>query len=214
MKKLAIIGSNDLGQLIAYHAINDAHFDVVGFFDDFASLNDTVLGIPILGKTDLIEDFFLNGVFDFLIVGIGYNHMRIRKVIFETLKGKVPFGNVIHSSSYVDSSVILGVGIFILPGCTIDKDVIIGDNVLLNTSVVIAHDTIIESHCFLAPAVNIAGKVHIKECCIIGIGSTIIDNIIIHSMIQIGGGTVVINDLTSSGLYVGIPAKIKKKFNT
>ena len=37
-KKLAIIGSGDLGQLIAHHASEDSKMEVVGYFNDFAAV--------------------------------------------------------------------------------------------------------------------------------------------------------------------------------
>ena len=212
MKRLAIIGSGDLGQLIAYHASNDKHYAVVGFFDDFEEVGVLKMEVPVIGKTKEALELFKQDKFDCIMIGIGYKHMAVRKIVFESLKGIVPFGKVIHSSAYVDSSSSLGDCVFVLPHCTIDKHVEIGDNVLLNTATVVAHDSKIDSHCFLAPAVNVAGKVHINECCIIGIGSTIIDNIKIESKIQIGGGAVVIENLIQTGLYVGVPATLKKLF--
>ena len=212
MKRLAIIGSGDLGQLIAYHAINDNHYRVIGFFDDFEEIGTKKNQLPIIGKTHDVLELFKNDKFDCIMIGIGYKHMAFRKSVYNSLNGIIPFGKVIHSSAYVDSSSILGNGIFILPNCTLDKHVIIGDNVLLNTASVIAHDSEIKPHTFVAPAVNIAGKVVINECCVVGIGSTIIDNIMIESNIQIAGGAVVIKTLTQSGLYAGVPAILKKQF--
>jgi sugar O-acyltransferase (sialic acid O-acetyltransferase NeuD family) len=212
MKRLAIIGAGDLGQLIAHHAINDNHYVVVGFFDDFEKIGTKKIGTPVIGKTTEVIELFKNDNFDCIMIGIGYKHMVFRKSIFELLDGIIPFGKIIHTSSFVDSTSILGNGIFILPNCTLDKNVKIGDNVLLNTATVIAHDSEIKAHTFLAPAVNVAGKVLINECCIVGIGSTIIDNIIVGSNIQIGGGAVVIKTITQSGLYAGIPATLKKLF--
>ncbi len=213
MKRLAIIGSGDLGEMICYHAKNDNHFEIVGFYDDFSDTDSIVSGHKILGKIDKIENDFNNDVFDFIIVGIGYKFMEFRKNIFEKYHQKIPFANVIHSSSYIDNSTILGEGIFILPGCTVDKKVKIGNNVLLNTAVVIAHDSEIKDHCFISPAANIAGKTIIGSCCIIGINATIIDNLIIAPYTQIAGGAVVINTISESGLYAGIPAKFKRTLN-
>jgi sugar O-acyltransferase (sialic acid O-acetyltransferase NeuD family) len=207
MQKLAIIGAGDLGQLIAHHAINDGHYELVAFFDDVFPLQHKEFGVPVVGRTNQVFEFYKNNIFDCIMLAIGYKHMDARKKKFEELKGKIPFGRVIHSSSYIDKSVKLGEGVFILPGCTVDKDVVLGDNVLLNTGVVIAHDTTIDSHCFVSPAASIAGKLHIKECCSIGINATIIDNVTIEKNIRIGGGAVVITNLTEPGLYVGVPAK-------
>lgn len=212
MKRLLIIGSGDLGQLIAYHAIQDSHYNVVGFIDDYEKVGVKKMDLPVLGGINNIDSLFKNDKFDYLMLGIGYKHMNARKRIFEEYKQRIPFGKIIHSSAYVDSSSKVGNGTFILPGCTIDKHVFVADNVLLNTAVVVAHDSIINAHCFIAPAVNIAGKVQIKDSCIIGIGSTIIDNINIEEGIQVGGGAVVIDNLITKGLYVGVPAILKKEF--
>lgn len=211
MKRLAIIGSGDLGQLIAHHAINDNHYSVTGYFDDTKTKGEIVEGIEVLGGLNDIEKYHQENIFDVIMVGIGYNHMQFRKKIFIKFQEMIPFGSIIHSSCYIDSSTKIGKGVFLLPGCIVDKDVVIGDNVLLNTGCTIAHDTTINNHCFLSPSVKIAGKTTIGECCVLGINSTIIDNLVIGSYIKTGGGTVVINNIPESGLYVGVPAKFIKK---
>ena len=209
-KRLVIIGAGDLGKLISHHAINDNHYSVVGFFDDTFKKNELVNGIKILGNIEDVLEIYNSGVFDFIIIGIGYNHMQFRKYIYNKFSNIIPFGTIIHSSCYVDSSCEIGDGTFLLPGCILDKDVQIGENTILNTGCIIAHDTLISDHCFLSPGVNIAGKTIVYECCVVGINSTIIDNITICPNVHIGGGAVVIDDILAPGLYVGLPAKFKK----
>jgi len=211
-KRLAIVGSKDLGRLIAYYAVHSCDYDVVGYYDDFAIEGDIQYSTPILGKLSSIKSDYQQGKFDYLMIGIGYNHMMKRKEVFDSFKNIIPFANIIHPSSYIDKSVKLGDGILIHPNCTIDAHSELRDNVVLNAGVVVAHDSKIGSHCFLSPSVNIAGKTIIEECCIIGINSTIIDNIVIGSNIRLGAGAVVINNLEKSGLYVGVPAKLKREF--
>lgn len=206
MKRLAIIGSSDLGQLIAYHAMADSHYEVIGFYDDYKEEN-TVNEIKILGKTSLIEKDFKLDKFDCLMLGIGYKHMNFRKLIFDKYIGSIPFGTIIHTSCYVDKSAIIKEGCFLLPGCILDRNVYLNENVLLNTGCVIAHDSIIESNTFLSPCVSVAGFVNIGECCNIGINTTIIDNINISSNVQTGGGSVIIRNIDLPGLYVGNPAR-------
>ena len=75
MKRLAIIGSGDLGQLITHHANTDNHYNIIGFFDDFKNTNDFVDSYPILGCIDDVEKLFKRQFFDHIIVAIGYNHM-------------------------------------------------------------------------------------------------------------------------------------------
>lgn len=207
MKKLAIIGSGDLGQLIAYHAAESSNYEVVGFFNDYLEKGSKVHSKTILGGTNDILPLFQQKDFDFLMVGVGYQHFGFRQKVFEQFKGQIPFANIIHPSAYIDSSCQLGEGIFILPGCTLDYNVKLSDNVLLNTSCTIAHDSSVGQHSFLSPRVAMAGFITLGVCCNIGINTTIIDNIKITDHVQTGGGTVVIKNLEKSGLYVGNPAR-------
>lgn len=204
MKNLAIIGSGDLGKLIAYHG--QSQYDIVGFYDDFQA-EAFVEGFPVLGKISNILVDYQNKMFDELIIAIGYNHFDFREKVFNKFHGNIAFATITHSSSYVDDSCIIGPGTVILPGCTLDRNVELGSNVLLNTGVTIAHDSKIYEQSFISPGVSIAGFVKIGRRCNIGIGSMIVDNISICDDVQTGGGTVVINNLEKSGLYVGNPAR-------
>jgi len=213
MKKIAIIGAGDLGQLIAHHAPQCSNLSVVGYFDDYANKNSLVRGLPVLGLIKDTESFFALGKFDSLMIGIGYNHMKFRKDTFESFSGKIPFEKLIHPSSFVDPSVVIGEGSFVLPGCTIDVGSKLGNNVLLNTGSTIAHDTTICNHSFLAPAVAVAGKTIINECCILGINCTIIDNLLIGKNIRIGAGSLVLKNIEIPGMYAGVPAVLKKQYS-
>ena len=207
MKRLAIIGSSDLAQLIAYHAVADKQYEVVGFYDDFKNHGDNIEGVVVLGKINNIENDYKAGKFDLLMSGIGYKYMDLRKSSFEKLCKTIPFAKLIHSSCNVDGSATISSGCFLLPGCTLDRNVKLGENVLLNTGCVIAHDSTVDTHSFLSPAVAIAGFSSVGKCCNIGINTTIIDNIKVGDHVQTGGGAVVIESINEPGLYIGVPAK-------
>jgi sugar O-acyltransferase (sialic acid O-acetyltransferase NeuD family) len=205
-KTLAILGAGHLGQQIAHYAISDNHYQKVVFFDDFSN-ESNVNGFLILGKSDDVEEEFKKKSFDELLIGIGYKHLEVRKQLFERFVAKIPFGKIIHSTSWIDTTARVEIGCIVYPMCVVDADSVIDVNTILNISCVIAHDTSIGKHCFLSPRVAVAGFVKIEEKCIVGINTTIIDNITIVSKTQIGGGTVVTKNISKSGLYVGNPHK-------
>lgn len=207
MKRLAIIGSGDLGQLIAYHAHSDNHYEVAGFFDDFRQAGEQAGQFPVLGKLSDIFPSYEQGKFDCILIAIGYKHFAFRKSTYELIKNKIPLGRIIHSNAYVAGSCRIGEGVVILPGCTLDDKVVLEDNVFVNTAATIAHDSTVKAHSFLSPRVAIAGFVVVGECCNIGINSTIIDNLNITGNVQTGGGAVVIGNIDVPGTYVGVPAK-------
>jgi sugar O-acyltransferase (sialic acid O-acetyltransferase NeuD family) len=203
-KVLAILGAGELGKQVANFAIKDNHYDKVCFYDDFS------VGEEIKGNTnDLVNDFNKN-FFDELIIGIGYNHLKVREEKYISLKDKIKFGKIIHSTSWVDESAAIEEGCVIYPKCVIDKNVIIKYNTILNLNCTIAHDTILGSSCFLAPSVSIAGFCSIEKECFIGINTSIKDDIDIVSETTTGAGTVVVKNIVKKGLYYGNPAKFIK----
>ena len=206
MKVLAILGSGDLGRQIAHYAISDNHYDKVVFFDD-VTLEKEINGYPVLGNSETIEKEFLKKSFNELIIALGYKHLEVKKQLYERFNSLIPFGRIVHSSSWIDETTIIKDGCVIYPRCSIDANVIINENTIANIGCVIAHDTKIGKHCFLSPRVAIAGFVNVEEMCILGINSTIIDNINIVAKTQIGGGTVVIKKIEKKGLYVGNPMR-------
>ncbi|PVX46588.1 sugar O-acyltransferase (sialic acid O-acetyltransferase NeuD family) [Flavobacterium sp. 103] len=205
-KTLAILGAGHLGQQIAHYAIHDNHYQKVVFFDDFSN-ESSINGFFVLGNLDDVEKEFKNESFDELIIGIGYKHLEVRKQLFERFIDCIPFGKIIHSTSWIDQTAKVGLGSVIYPMCTIDANSIVSENTILNISCAVAHDTFIGKHCFLSPRVALAGFIIIEELCILGINSTVIDNLTIISKTQIGGGAVVIKNISKSGLYVGNPHK-------
>lgn len=207
MKKLAIVGSGDLGQQIAYHAAAGNHYEMAGYFDDFEKKGSVKKGLPVLGSINDVMQAYEQGIFEVLMVGIGYHHFAKRREVFTQFKGKIPFANLVHSSSYIDPSCKIGEGIFVYPGCVVDMASVLEDNVLLNAGCIIAHDSHIGFNSMLAPGVNIAGFVRIGMSVHLGIGTIVIDGTNITDDTRTGAGAVVVNNLEEPGLYVGIPAK-------
>jgi sugar O-acyltransferase (sialic acid O-acetyltransferase NeuD family) len=205
--KLAIIGSGDLGQLIAHHARLTQQFEVVGYFDDYAQAGEIKSGIPVLGSTQLVEASFQSGVFEQLMIAIGYKHFDARAFFFDKYFGSIPFATVVHPSAIVDPTCEIGEGSAVLSGCILDVHVKIGKNVLLNTGVMVAHDSSIGDHSFLAPRCNIAGFVQVGTKNFIGIGANVIDNISTVALAFVGGGALVNRNIEEPGLFVGVPAK-------
>lgn len=207
---LGIIGAGDLGQHIAHYAKLANQFDEIIFFDDFqkpGSFNNFGL---IAGNTSNIESFIDEERIQHLLIGVGYNHIDARAVFFEKYSELISFPNIIHPSSYIDTTTKMGAGNIILPGCIIDKGCNIGNNVFLNPGCIIAHDNTIKDHSFFAPGVSTSGFVNIGEKCFIGTGTTSVDNLSIGDNISTGAGTVITKSISKQGTYIGAPARMIK----
>ncbi len=207
MKKLAIIGSGDLGKQIAQLAFDNSHYEISGFYDDFEPIGNLIHGYPILGKIENIEDHFENGAFQELLIGIGYKHMDFRQELFNRLKNHIPFGKIVHSSCTIHHSASIGFGSILFSGTQVDMGSVIGENCIIYNGCIIAHDTQIGSHSIVSPGVQIAGFCKIGGNVNLGIGTIVSDNVKIKRGTRTGAGAVIVNDINEAGLYVGIPAK-------
>jgi sugar O-acyltransferase (sialic acid O-acetyltransferase NeuD family) len=207
MKRLAIIGSGDLAGQIVHLATDQNLYQISGFFDDFKPKGSSVSNIPILGGIEDVQKGFKDQLFDELIIGIGYKHILFRNELFERFQIDIPFGTIIHSSSYIDKTVSIGKGTVIFPGCTIDMHVKIGNNCLFYNGCIIAHDSKISSNSIFSPGVKIAGFCDLGINTTLGIGTIVSDNITITNDVKTGAGAVVVKNLNESGVYIGIPAR-------
>lgn len=210
MKRLAIIGTRDLAYQITHFVTSDNQFDVVGYIDDLEPKGKLINNRPVLGSVSEAEMLYKDNAFDCVLIGIGYSRFDLRKSVYETLKGKVPFATFVHSTCYVDPTSKIGEGCVVYPRCIIDMNADIRPNVFINWGSGIGHDAIMHSHSFIAANVLIAGLSEVGERCMIGNGTTFIDHIHVCDDVTIGGGATVVKNITESGVYVGTPAKMLK----
>lgn len=210
MKRLAIIGAGDLGVQLAHLARKTGKYEPVAFFDDSCNAGTLIAGIPVHGGLVTLDEASSLPSFDELIIAIGYRHLEFRQQLFEQLRDRFRFATLVDPTALVDPTCIITEGSVVYAGCVLDMNSKVEGNTLLNVGCVVAHDSKIGAGCFLSPAVKIAGFVQLEASVSLGIGTTVIDNVRIGSGVRTGAGAVVINDLLEPGLYVGVPARLKK----
>ena len=211
MKKIAIVGSSLLAERLIHYFEGTNFGHVEGMFDDFEVRGRSKYGRPILGRTEDTLPLFKKNVFEAIAIGIGYQHRRFRKEMYEHLKEiGIPVVTYIHPSAYVDSSALIGEGSIVLVNCTIDMSSQVGENVLLSSRCFVSHHVNIGSHTFCGAAVNLAGRTTVGECCFLGISTTSISGITIGFNVQSAAGAVITKDTPDHVLVAGVPAGVKK----
>ena len=172
--------------------------------------SESILGVPVIGSIDKIEEFDNNIVDIFLAIGDN----SLRRLIFEKVKKyKFSLPSLISQYAIVDVNSDIGEGNIICPKAYIGPASIIGDNNIINTGAVIEHEVSIKDHCHFSPLSVVAGRSSVSNECFIGANATIIDKISIIEKVTIGAGSTVIENISKSGTYVGSPAKLKLKVN-
>lgn len=201
MNRLFIIGAGGHGKVIADIALKNGYTDIF-FLDDNAMGH--CMGFAIKGTTCDAETLN-DGKTDF-IIGVGNN--LIRRKIAEAHPG-LSYVTLIHPSAQIGTFVNIGKGTVVMSGAIINSCAKIGKHCIVNSAAVIEHDNVLADFVHVSPNAALGGTVCVGEATHIGIGAIVRNNVNICSSCTIGAGAVVVKDITTSGIYVGVPARKK-----
>ena len=147
-----------------------------------------------------------------IALGIGNNNIRAK--LFKKVKDNgFEIVTLIHPSSIISSSAIIGRGTVIMPNIVVNANAIIGEGVILNTNCVIEHECKIENFVHISPNVALAGNVIVGEYTHIGIGSNVIQGIIMGKNTIIGAGSIVVKNIGNFKKAYGTPCREIKDLN-
>lgn len=201
MNKVVILGASGHAKVIA-DIILKSRDELIGFLDDNTALPSQIIGYPYLGKITHYEKYADECCF---VIGIGSN--RIRKKIAESMN--VNWYTAIHPSAQIAIDTVISEGTVVMANAVINTSAVIGKHCIINTGAVIEHDNAIGDYVHISPNVSLCGNVNIGDLTHIGAGATISNNIKVCNNCIVGAGAVVVKNITSSGTYIGAPAKLK-----
>ncbi len=199
MKRIAILGAGGHGKVAADIASLCGYSEIV-FLDD----NDAVKNCgpyPVIGKNAIANSLGCD-----LFVAIG--NPMVRRNLMEKLESVV---TLIHPNAVIAKNVTIGNGVIVMAGAVINPGTSIGEGVIINTCSSVDHDCEIGNYVHVAVGAHIAGSVRIEDSTWIGAGATISNNVNICENSVIGAGAVVVKDIWRPGVYIGIPAREKRK---
>ena len=203
MRDLVIIGAGGHGRVIADIAQKLGTYATISFLDD-GNAKET-MGLPIVGITSDVEKYV-----DTADIFVAIGNSKVRGGFIERLLAmgaNVP--TLIHPSAIIGTCVEIGVGTAIMAGAVINPCSKLGKGVILNTCSSIDHDCSIGDYCHIAVGVHVAGTVSLGDNVWLGAGVTIKNNVNICADCVIGAGAVAVKDITESGTYIGVPAKMR-----
>lgn len=216
-KKIIILGATggcvDILNLVTdvNRASTNPVYEFIGFLDDNDDLADTtVLGQKVLGRFSDAKSFSEDV---FFITGIGspLNFWKRDRII--DLLG-IPLGRfetIIHPRASISSYSEIGRGCAIYQFSSIMTNAKIGNHVLVLPNSTINHDCRVGNYSIVTTGVALSGDVDVQEACYLGSNSVVRQNVTIGKQSMVGMGAVVVNDVPSSSVVIGNPAKVVKK---
>jgi sugar O-acyltransferase (sialic acid O-acetyltransferase NeuD family) len=169
---------------------------IAGIVDDNLAIGNEVLGIPVLGKRDILQELFNMGI-RLASNGVGgILDIAVRVRIFELLENYgFSFPKLIHPRSTVEPSASLGDGVQVFANAYIGSLAILHPRCMVNTNAVISHDCEIGAYTHIAPGALLAGQVQVGEHTLIGMGVTTTIGVRIGSGARIGNGAIILADV-------------------
>jgi sugar O-acyltransferase (sialic acid O-acetyltransferase NeuD family) len=212
-KTITIYGAGGFGRetlemIRQINKTNGTKWNPIGFFDDAASRDKQVEGLPVLGGLDEA-----NGLKEPTAVVITISDPLARRILREKLYNtNLLYPTLIHPAAIAGSElnqfregVVITAGVILTTGITVESFSI------LNLSSTIGHDVAIGKYCTLMPACHISGNVKIQDQVMIGTGACVLQNLTIGLAANVGAGAVVTKNVRPSVTVTGIPAREKIK---
>ena len=199
MMELAIIGAGGFGREVKRWAVD---CEVSGLFPYTFYVDDQY------AKGDVRPLSQLDGARSVAVIAVGKPSDRQR--IANSVRSDVQYTKLIHKTAICDKD-SLGVGAILCPYSVITVNCKIGRHFHANLHSDVGHDCVIGHFVTLAPSARVSGNCTIGDRVYIGSNAVIREGVTICDDVTIGAGAVVLNDITESGVYVGMPAKNKER---
>jgi sugar O-acyltransferase (sialic acid O-acetyltransferase NeuD family) len=202
MKKLALLGANGHGRVLADIAQEKGWQEIV-FFDDTRSEFTMNGHWPVLGNSDML--FSSIGDYSGVIVSIGDCASRRDK--YQALKAlNANLISLVHPKSVVSQYASIGLGSVVMAGAIINAYASIGEACIINTGATVDHDCHLMDGVHVSPGAHLAGNVHVGSCSWLGVGSSVRQDIKIGQDVIVGAGATVVKNIPDRITVIGTPA--------
>lgn len=205
---MILIGAGGHAKSIIDSVLQKKELDIIGILDDQSKVGKLLMGIPIIGTDDCMEELYHKGVRQAFIAVGSVGNTKVRKRIYERLcQIGYSFPNIIDETAVLAQNVELETGNFIGKRAVVNASCRIGNQTIINSGAIIEHDCLIEDFVHISPGAVICGNVAIGRESHIGANSVVIQGRKIGRGTLIGAGSVVVNEIEDYKKAYGNPCK-------
>ena len=178
-------------------------YHIVGVIDDglAAEGKNTVMGLPILGGSEALAEFYQTGVRLAANAVGGVGNVSIRMQVFQRIaEAGFVCPIIIHPGAEIEPSASLSPAVQIFARAYIGTEVKIGYGAIVNTGAIISHECLIGDYANLSPGAILAGQVEIGAGALVGMGVTINLQVKVGARARIGNGATVKTDVPDGAI--------------
>ena len=179
MKNIFLVGGGGHCVSCIDVILAEGKYQIRGIFDLPDRRGTTVLGVPILGGDELIEEYLADE--NYFLVTVGQiRSPNTRMDIFENVKKKGGiFATVISPRAYVSPFATIKEGSIVMHDALVNANAFVGFNCIINTKALIEHDAEVQSHCHISTASVINGGCRIEEGAFVGSNSVLKEGLVV-----------------------------------
>lgn len=167
-------------------------YRIVGIVDDGIDSDETIMGLPVLGGGDILNELHEKGVRQAINAVGGIGDMSIRTKVFRQLaEAGFVCPAIAHPTAFVESSASLSGGCQIFSHAYIGSESFVGYGAIVNTGAIVSHGCILDDYANISPGAILAGNVHIGKSTLIGMGVTINLGVTIGKGVRVGNGATI-----------------------
>ncbi|NQU63600.1 MAG: acetyltransferase [SAR324 cluster bacterium] len=191
MEQIVLVGGGGHAKSVIDVLELEQRFQIVGIVDQPENLGSSVLGYPVIGSDDNLDELAKKYKYAFITVGqIKSAALRIK--LFEAAKiAGFILPSIVSPRAYVSRHATIDEGSIIMHDALINAAAKIGKNSIINTKALIEHDSIIGDHYHISTGVRINGGVTIEDQTFVGSGVMTKETITIPKNSFIKAGSVV-----------------------
>lgn len=176
-------------------------FSIAGIVDDDPTAGSFIMGVPVLGGANILEQLVEQGVNLAVNAVGGIGNIQNRIKVFERLaQAGFTCPALVHPTAYVEPSASLADGVQVMPHAYVGSEAQVGFGVIVNTGAIVSHDCILGDYANLSPGAILAGEVNVGAATLVGMGVTVNLRVKIGNRARIGNGATVKQDVPEAGL--------------
>ncbi|MEN8171718.1 MAG: NeuD/PglB/VioB family sugar acetyltransferase [Chloroflexota bacterium] len=176
-------------------------YDIVGFIDDGMPPGDSVMGLPVLGGEQVLEELHQKGVQLCVNAVGGIGNIKVRVKVFQRLtEAGYTCPAVVHPTAFVEPSAVLSPGVQVFPHAYVGSEVNVGFGSIINTGAIVSHDCQLDDYANISPGAVLAGGVKIGLEVLVGMGVTVNLGVEIGAGARVGNSAVVKDDVPVNGI--------------
>ncbi|GAB4499212.1 MAG: NeuD/PglB/VioB family sugar acetyltransferase [Anaerolineales bacterium] len=198
---LVIYGGGGHGKSLAELVRALGVYRIHGFVDDGIPAGTQILGIPVLGGSEILSDLYARGVRLAVNAVGGIGNVTVRVRVFEKLaQAGFVCPTVIHPTAFVEPSARLAAGVQVFPHAYIGSEAQIGFGCIVNTGAIVSHDCVLGEYVNLSPGATLAGAVSVGARALIGMRATVNLGAHLGATVRIGNGATVKGDVPAGAV--------------